>query len=150
MWEAVAALSGAVSASVVVAGALYAHLQLREARLSRNASLLLDIRDRYHTPESREVRRRLLAGDFGAPQTLNVDALPPSDFHAFWDLLDQLELVGLLVERRLLDVDLVTSVFHRSPPRIWQAVEPYIRARRREVPNEGRYFELLARRFVQS
>jgi hypothetical protein len=146
-WDAVGAISGAVATCIVLAGGLYAHLQWREAKLSRNIALLLQIRDRYHSPSMRELRRRLLSGDLGAPEDFDAEALSSQDFNDFWDLLDQLEMVGFLVERGILDVSLATAVFHRSPPCVWEVVQPYILRRRSEVPRESRYLERLVQHY---
>jgi hypothetical protein len=150
-WAAIAAISAAVSALVVLAAAVYARSQVDEARLNRHMALLLAFQDKYHSLPSREFRRRLLEGNFGSPSDFDPDKLNKEDFHNFWQLHDQLEVLGVLVERRLLDLDLVIACFHRSPPMVWEAIRPYIEKRRKFAsPIEGRHFELLVQRYKES
>src|SRR4029453_13076181 len=68
-----------------------------------------------------------------------------------WQLLDQLEVLGVLVDRGLLDFSLVEACFHRSPPMVWNVVKPYIHQRRQLAsPFEARYLERLIQRYMES
>jgi hypothetical protein len=144
IWTIISTLTGTVATVVVIVGALYARRQLREATESRNVNLLLALRERYHSPAARSIRRRLLAGDLGGPDEFDFEALPDEDFHDLWDLLDQLELVGILIERGLLEPELVLATFHRSPPLVWVAVRAEVERRRGAVPNECKQLEFVA------
>jgi hypothetical protein len=106
LWSAISALSAAVGAIVIMIAAVYAHFQVKEARLSRNVALLLSFQDKYHSLPAREFRRRLLAGELGQPKKFDFDRLNAEDFHRLWQLLDQLEVLGALVDRGLRDFDL--------------------------------------------
>jgi hypothetical protein len=151
LWGAMSALSAAVGAIVIVIAAIYAHFQVKEARLSRNVALLLAFQDKYHSLPAREFRRRLLAGEFGQADKFDFDRLDAEDFHRLWQLLDQLEVLGVLVDRGLLDFDLVVACFHRSPPMVWNAVQTYVQQRRELAsPFEGRYLERLVQRYMES
>src|SRR5262245_33167898 len=148
MWDAIGAVSTAVGTVVVIVGGIYAYFQVVAARRGRHLTILLSFQEKYHSIPAREFRRRLLKGELGAPDELDPESLADDDFHRFWEPHDQLEVIGVLVERGLLDFDLVLACFHRSPPMVWEAVGPYIRKRRQTAsPHEGRNFERLVERY---
>lgn len=151
IWASVAAVSAAISAIVVIVASFFAYSQIREARSARHVSLLLAFQEKYHSPMARSFRYRLLSGEFGPPEEFDPSRLNVDDFHSFWQLHDQLEMLGVLVDRRLLEFDLVLACFHRSPPQVWAAIEPYILTRRTVAsPLEGQNFEKLVRRYHAS
>lgn len=150
-WEAVSAVSTGVGTLFVIAASFFAYSQIKEARLSRHIQLLLSFQEKYHAPAARRFRHRLISGEFGSPETFDPSHMSSEDFHAFWQLHDQLEMLGVLVEQKLLTFDLVLACFHRSPPQVWTAIEPYIVERRNHAsPLEGRHFERLVRYYQSS
>ncbi|MFE0045199.1 DUF4760 domain-containing protein [Streptomyces albireticuli] len=151
VWPVVSAVSSALGTVVVIVAGFFAYSQIKEARHARHINLLVSFQDKYHSPEARTFRHRLLAGEFGPPEQFDPACLSADDFHSFWQLHDQLEVLGVLVEHRLLEFNLVLACFHRSPPRVWEAIEPYIRKRRAEAsPLEGQNFEKLVQRYRNS
>lgn len=150
-WAAISAVSTAVGTIVLVVASFFAYSQIKEARLARHVSLLLSFQEKYQAAPARSFRHRLLTGEFGPPEQFDPTRLTADDFHSFWELHDQLEVLGVLVSRRLLDFDLVLACFHRSPPRVWAAIEPYIISRRTLAsPLEGQNFEKLVQRYRES
>ncbi|NUL05204.1 hypothetical protein HRW07_18590 [Streptomyces lunaelactis] len=144
-------MSAAIGTIMVIVASFFAYSQIREARHARHVSLLLSFQEKYHAPAARRFRYRLLSGEFGPPEQFDAARLDADDFHSFWQLHDQLEMLGVLVDRRLLDFDLVLACFHRSPPQVWAAIEPYIRTRRGlSSPLEGQNFEKLVRRYREA
>ncbi|MEU1179120.1 hypothetical protein ABZ464_15990 [Streptomyces sp. NPDC005820] len=151
VWTAVGAVSTAIGTVVVIAASFFAHSQIKEARLARHVQLLLSFQEKYHSPAARTFRHRLLSGEFGSPEHFDPAHMSDDDFHSFWQLHDQLEMLGVLVEQKLLAFDLVLACFHRSPPRVWNAVGPYILNRRAQAsPLEGVHFERLVQRYRNS
>jgi hypothetical protein len=150
-WDALGAISDAVAATVVIVASIYAYLQLRETKSSRHLTSLLSFQEKYHSAAMRSFRTDLLKGRWGPPEEFDADRLGEAEFHQFWQLMDQLEVLGVLVDRKLVDFQLVAACFHRSPPMVWAAVEPYILARRTEAsPLEAIYFERLVQRYRAS
>lgn len=150
-WTAINAVSAAIGSVVVIVASFFAYSQIREARLSRHVHLLISFQEKYHANGARHFRYRLLSGEFGSPEVFDPTRMSTEDFHSFWQLHDQLEMLGILVEKGLLDFDLVLACFHRSPPQVWSAIEPYILdRRRRSSPLEGRNFERLVQRYRRS
>ncbi|WP_133912706.1 DUF4760 domain-containing protein [Streptomyces sp. NBC_00582] len=144
-------MSAAIGTIVVIAASFFAYSQIKEARLSRHVQLLISFQEKYHSPAARRFRHRLLSGEFGSPQNFDPTRMCDEDFHSFWQLHDQLEMLGVLVERKLLSFDLVLACFHRSPPRVWNAIEPYVLNRRAQAsPLEGMHFERLVHRYRNS
>ncbi|MEW2395857.1 hypothetical protein [Streptomyces sp. NPDC046862] len=148
VWAAVGAVSAAIGTIFVIAASFFAYSQIKEARLSRHVQLLISFQEKYHAPTARLFRHRLISGEFGSPEHFDPARMNSEDFHSFWQLHDQLEMLGVLVEQGLLSFDLVLACFHRSPPQVWAAIEPYILDRRtRASPLEGMNFERLVRRY---
>src|SRR5687768_16696590 len=102
-WEAVGGISAAINALVVLLAVFYAYSQVREAGLIRNVTLLLSFQERYHSLPARNFRHRLLRGDFGSPDEFDPECLGVNEFHEFWQLHDQLETIGVLVHRGLIE-----------------------------------------------
>ncbi|WP_443041950.1 DUF4760 domain-containing protein [Streptomyces sp. B21-106] len=151
IWAAVGAVSAAIGTIVVITALFFAYSQIREARLSRHVQLLISFQEKYHTPGARRFRHRLISGEFGASGNFDPTHMSTEDYHSFWQLHDQLEMLGILVEKDLLAFDLVLACFHRSPPQVWAVIEPYILQRRNHAsPLEGRNFERLVRRYQNS
>ncbi|MEU8893524.1 hypothetical protein [Streptomyces sp. NPDC048442] len=135
----------------MITASFFAYSQIKEARLSRNVQLLLSFQEKYHAPAARKFRRRLISGEFGSPEIFDPANMSSDDYHSFWQLHDQLEMLGVLVEKKLLAFDLVLACFHRSPPQVWAAIEPYILERRtRASPLESVHFERLVGRYRSS
>ncbi|MEU4691593.1 hypothetical protein [Actinoplanes sp. NPDC023714] len=148
IWAAIEAVSTACAAVIVLAGLLYARSQIGEARRTRNASLLLEFKDEYHSPEMRAFRRRLLTGEFGPPSRFDPSLLGEADRYAFWSLVDELELLGVFVEKGLLDFDLVVAAFRSTPLRVWYYIRPWILDdREQRPPGYAFHFEKLAIRY---
>ena len=147
-WTGVSAVSSVVGTIVVLSAAVYAHYQLKEARDSRNVSLLASFHDKYHTEQMRRVRRRLLNGDFGPPEKFDPEQVPEQDAILIYQMIDLLQFIGVLVERRLVDFELVFGMFYWSPPRVWAYLEPYVmRSRAAGNPLACLHLEKLARRY---
>lgn len=151
VWSALSAISTTIGALIVLAGGIYAKSQVNEARLNRNVTLLVEFQRQYHSLEFREFRSRLFDGEFGKRESFDPNSMSPSDRYQFSMLFDYLEFLGVLVERKLIEFDLVMSTFHVTPPRVWNITEPYVLKRR----GEGRvlfgvHFEKLAQRYKKA
>jgi hypothetical protein len=127
MWDAVAAMSGAVSAVVVIIACVYAASQLREARHARALSSLLSIHQEYQAPALRRVRRRIRDGE------LDVGSMEREDREGLEDLLQKLELVAFLSSRKLVELEDVITLFP-SVPSVVSKARPYIEQRRLTSP----------------
>lgn len=147
-WSAVEAMSTTFAAIVVLIGLLYAKTQVGEARRTRHAELLLGFQDRYHASDMRLIRRRLVTGEFGPPAQFQIARLGKAERYAVLTLVDQLEMLGVLVDKGLLDIDLVVAAFRSTPPQVWYYIRPHVLEMRKQRPaGYCFYLEKLAERY---
>ena len=130
VWTAIGAISSTLATITVIVALFFARRQIHEAKLARDATVLQAFQDRYHSKERREFRRRIRNGDFGPPELFDRKNLTEEDNIQFGILIDELEFLAVLVDRELLDFDLVVAAFRSTPPEIWRYVEPSVRAHR--------------------
>jgi hypothetical protein len=128
-----------ITTVVVVLGGIYAHLQLREAAANRKMNFLWGFYQQYRSRERTEFRERVINGEIN-PLTVTGD-----DHFMLWQDLEDLEFLGALLARSLVDSDWVETLFYYSPPRLWKSCEELILAERATVnPAVGIHFERLA------
>jgi hypothetical protein len=127
-----------ITTVVVVLGGIYAHLQLREAAANRKMTFLWDFYQQFRGKERTEFRERIIKGE--------IDPLKATGNEQFmlWQDIDDLEFLGALVFKDLVDQDWVTTLFYYSPPRLWKICQELILVERETVnPDVGIYFERL-------
>jgi hypothetical protein len=148
VWTAIGAISGCLATVTVIVALFFARRQLFESKLARDATVLQTFQDRYHSKERREFRRRIYGGEFGPSDLFDRGNLNEEDDIQFGILLDELEFMAVLVDRGLLDFDLVVAVFRNTPPKMWRYLEPSIR-RQRQGTSAPHYVHLekLAKRY---
>jgi hypothetical protein len=142
VWTVVSAISASLSALVVVAAAVYAAMQVSELKKARGLQSLLAVHAQYRSSEVNLIRRRLLSGELG-----DVTKLSDTDQEQLANLLGQVELIAVLVDRGLLDEDLVHAMFQSIPDIVDQA-KPYIELRRRSHAGYADLSEKLATKMV--
>ncbi|MDP4506178.1 hypothetical protein [Nonomuraea turcica] len=140
-WEMVSAISSAVSTFTVTGALIYAARQLRETRHSRAITTLLAVHKECQAPQLTAIRRRLRNGEFS-----DISTVSGADRDVISDLLKQMELVGFLVQRRLVDLDDAISLFPQMPLTYSQAL-PHIEDRRLTNPGYASKTESLIRRY---
>ncbi|MFI0452847.1 hypothetical protein [Actinomadura sp. 6N118] len=140
-WDAVSAISSMSGAVTVTAALIYTARQVREARRTRAVTALLAIHKAWNASELNRTRRRLKGGEFD-----DVDQMSIADRNAIGDVLNQAELVGFLVDRRLVSLHDVMSLFP-SIPFSYEKALPHIEERRRAFPMYARNVEVLVRRY---
>ncbi|MFJ8637371.1 hypothetical protein [Streptomyces sp. NPDC093568] len=141
MWDAIGAVSSALSTVSVVVALVFAARQVGEAKDSRAMTTLLAVHKECQSPSLNKIRRRLRDGELGDLSQLNAE-----DRSALSDLLQQLELVGFLVERGLVDLGDVKNIFPNLP-RTCAKAWPYIESRRERDADYAAKFERLVRRY---
>ncbi|WP_437039678.1 DUF4760 domain-containing protein [Streptomyces sp. enrichment culture] len=141
MWDAIGAVSSALSTMSVVTALVFAARQVREAKDSRAMATLLAVHKECQSPTLNKIRRRLRDGDLGDLSRLNAE-----DRSDLSDLLQQLELVGFLVERGLVELEDAESIFPNLP-RTYAKAWPYIAHRREQDAGYAAKLERLVRRY---
>jgi hypothetical protein len=143
LWSAIGAGSAAIGTVVVSLAAIYAYMQVREAKASRTLGAMITIYEQYQSLDSRLARATLYRGD-------DLTKYSDEELEPIRRLLSQFELLGILVEHTLLDFELVANVFD-DVPIMWRLLQPYIldRRERRKNPRRAIYFELLAQKYAE-
>jgi Domain of unknown function (DUF4760) len=143
VWSALGALSAATGTLIVAVAAVYAYLQVREAKLARNVQTIFAIDQLYQTEELKDIRRKLYNHELGDLSQLGTS-------EQLDNLLRQVELLAILVERKILDFELVAAAYPHSIVRVWEETKSYIVNRRRTSPHYAVHFERLVRRFPET
>jgi len=141
MWDAIGAVSSALSTISVVAVLVFAARQVGEAKDSRAMTTLLAVHKECQSPTLNRIRRRLRDCELGDLSQLNAE-----DRSDLSDLLQQFELVGFLVERGLVDLGDAKSIFPNLP-RTCAKAWPYIEQRREQDAGYAAKLERLIRRY---
>ena len=145
----IASISAVVAAAGVIIGIVFAILQLRDLVKTRQTDLVIRL---YSAFGSDELQRAGLTAvhieyedfkgfveKYGAPNSDRPVPLAISKGSIFF------EGVGILLHRKLIDVDMVSSVFGYSIRVLWEKIRPLIEEAR-EVFNEPtmwKWFEYL-------
>jgi hypothetical protein len=140
-WEMTSALSSVVATTILMITVPYASRQLREARLARTLPLLAEFQEKYNAPALRALRQRIFSGDV----TGHVGLTEP-DRADLDQIVEILEFIGFLVDKDLVDFDLVHSIF-LSPDLVWSGLEPGVLEYRQKSPRYAYHFERLAMRY---
>jgi hypothetical protein len=128
---------------IALATFVYARRQIVEARRATALGALMPFFESWHSEECKRTRGRLYTGDL-IPGDLSVD-----DEARLRLVLDRLELLGALVENRIVDFPVVQSMFWHSPVKVWKPAKPFIDAQR--AAGQERYahnYELLVGRYA--
>jgi hypothetical protein len=130
-----------VAAIGVIVGVVLTVLELRHLRKQRQTDLVMRLRQRFQTKEFLESWEQVMsreAGDFdeyakkyGFPEMMQVAG--------FFDE------IGILLHRKLIDIDLVYELFNESIDMIWKKIEPLMKDGRKRLnqPTWGEWFEYL-------
>jgi hypothetical protein len=142
VWNALSAIGTLLSAVIILFTAIYAVRQVREARATRNINTVLSIHEQFSAPNINLIRRNLQEGKLG-DLTKGLDPEVKRDLD---DLLNQMQLLGVLVHFGFVDFEVVHELFPNIPV-TWQAALPYIRSRQDLQPQYGRRIESLVKRY---
>lgn len=138
-WVSVVA---AVLSVVAVAVALR---QNRYARREATLSALIPLYESFHSDPIRRIRGRVYRSG------LTPGELTGEDEQDLRQLLNKLEFLGALVANKLVDLDVVRSIFHHSVTDVWPSVRAYIHAQRtnpdRRVPRYAQNYEALVKKY---
>ena len=147
----VAIASIVVACISVVVAAMLAVLQLRDQNRTRQAQLFMELYDQYYTPEFHRrwmeavymIQEEDLFDSDGTPTFLKgkIDEV----YVEINSLLCYFEGIGLLVNRKLIDIDLVAELMSTPIIFVWEKVSNFVE-RTREIlkrPQVYEWFEYL-------
>jgi hypothetical protein len=141
-WNALSSIATILSAIVIVFTATYAVRQVREARAARHINTLLSIHEQFSAHDISSIRRELQDGKLGDL----TQGLESSTKQNLDDLLNQMQLLGVLVHLGFVEFEAVRELFPNIPV-TWHAALPYIRSRQQLQPHYALRIESLVRRY---
>jgi hypothetical protein len=129
-----------IASASVIAGVIYYALQIRDQNRMRQTDLLLRL---YSTLDSREYLEAWY--ELSKAETIDANFIKEhgtvevNKVSLFFDEL------GILLQRRLLDITLIDALFHRHVQRTWEKIEPFIKETRKtfNFPQVAQGFEYL-------
>ncbi|UCH04926.1 MAG: hypothetical protein JSW05_01860 [Candidatus Thorarchaeota archaeon] len=135
----VASVSIVIASMSVVLGVILATLQLREQSKTRQAQLFMEIYAQFSQSELLERRFQLVEAfkdqtQDGHPEIWETSRGDMSSILFFF------EGVGVLVKRRLIDVNLVADLMSGPTMWVWEAIENWVMWRR-EIENRPQLWE---------
>ena len=134
-------ITGIVAAVGVIVGVVFAVLELRNITRTRQTDLVMRLHSRFGTREFTESWERIMgreAEDFneyvkkhGLSELIQVGS--------FFDG------IGILLHRKLIDIDLAGELFSESIKLIWERIKPIMEGARKQLnqPQWARWFEYL-------
>jgi hypothetical protein len=141
-WDALSSIATILSTIIIFVTAIYAVRQVREARAVRHISTLLSIHEQFSAHDISLMRRDLQEGKLG---DLTKD-LESNTKRNLDDLLNQMQLLGVLVHLGFVEFEAVRELFPNMPV-TWHAALPYIRSRQELQPHYALRIESLVRRY---
>ena len=128
------------SASIIIAsisvivGVILTILQLRDQVKNRQAQLVVQLYSQFSNPEFLENLDHTL----DHYKDFNPDNLP-EDWEGGWknkrmiSVMAFFEGIGVLVKRKLIDINLVADMLSTPIITVWKAMEPYVMSRRKAL-----------------
>jgi len=129
-----------IASASVVAGVVYYVLQLRHQTKMRKTDLVTNLYSIYSSEGFQKEWHTFMTEELGTlkayQEKFGVEFPPSAVFF---------NEVGILLEKGLIDVDLVNSLFGGVIPRYWKKCKPFLETCRREInqPKLGRGLEYL-------
>ncbi|MFW9793005.1 MAG: hypothetical protein ACFFEE_01785 [Candidatus Thorarchaeota archaeon] len=152
-WFDVASASIAIACIGVVVAAIFAVLQLRDQNQTRQAQLFMEIYDQFYTPEFNQRWMRLVY-TISDDEWIDPDGTPKwlrGEIDTFVEinaLSCFFEGIGLLVFKKLIDIDLVAQLMSTPIVLTWNKINKHV-SRTREMlgrPQVYEWFEYLNNR----
>ena len=114
-----------VSALTVMAGLVFAIIQVRDFRQSREREMAVELLRSYQTRDFAAASRLVLdlPAGLSGPQ---LEAHLGDKLDLVWVFLTTVESIGVLVYRREVELDLVDDYFSGMIVRSWEKLGPYI------------------------
>jgi hypothetical protein len=125
-----ASVSIVIASITVVMGVVLAVLQLRDQKKTRQAQLFMEIYVRFERSEFLDTY--FLVGDaFGNHQDESHPEFWVNNKGKIGSVLSFYESIGVLVKRKLIDINLVADLISGSTIRLWESIERWVKWRRK-------------------
>jgi len=137
----VASISAVVAAGGVIIGVVFAVLQLRDLVKTRQTDLIVRLYSTFDSKEFLEAFEKVMAMEFkDFDEALKKYGMSlPLHVGLFF------EQIGVLLHRKLIDIELVDDLFTSPIKQTWEKMEPLEKAARKYYnrPQIGEWFEYL-------
>ena len=142
-------VSVAIASAGVFAAAMYYIFQLRHQSKMRQTDLILRLQSDWRSRELRESYVRVMNMKFKTYEEFAEkyplwSEIESPDYRAVSEVGSFFDGVGILLHRKLLDVEMVDELFGTRIKDAWEKLKPAIEGRRKEVnPVLRKWFEHL-------
>jgi hypothetical protein len=142
-------VSAIVAAAGVIIGVVFTVLQLRDLVKTRQTDLILRLQSDWRSRELRESYVRVMSMKFKTYEEFAEkyplwSEIGSPDYRAVTEVGSFFDGVGILLRRKLIDVEMVDELFGTSIKNAWEKLKPGIEGRRKEVnPALRKWFEYL-------
>ena len=134
-------ISAVVAATSVVVGVIFAVLELRNVVKQRQTDLVMRLHSRFGTREFTESWERIMSRE-AEEYNEYVKKHGLSELIQVGSFFDG---IGILLHRRLIDIDLAGELFSESIKLIWERIKPIMEGARKQLnqPQWAGWFEYL-------
>jgi hypothetical protein len=133
-------VSIAIASASVVAGVIYYSFQIRHQNLQiqhqtkiRETDLILRLQSDWRSKELRESYRTVMRMKFRDYDEYAKKEMDSPEVRAVFDICSFFDGIGILLHRKLIDIDMVDEIFSFYVKVAWEKVKPLIEGRRREL-----------------
>ncbi len=141
------AANGAIALSFVVA-LIFGVAQVRAAARDRRERLTLEALRNFQSREYAELMQYILSHDMPASRE-QMQALPAEEQVSFLQFSQQMEMLGMQVAEKIIDLDLVEKTLGSFVSSSWDKYKPLILGLRKGDPFLNEYFQWLAERIAE-
>jgi len=139
-------ISAVVAAAGVLVGVIYYILDMRNQTKIRQTDLILRLQSDWRSKELRESYRTVMRMKFIDYDEYAKKEMDSPEVQAAFDICSFFDGIGILLHRKLVDIDMVDEIFSFYVKVAWEKVKPLIEGRRRESefdPEFRKWFEYL-------
>jgi len=148
MAETISLLANVALALSLIVGLIFGVAQVRAAARDRQERLTLESLRNFQSREFVELMHYITS--HAAPSSSEeMRALPEGDQVTFVQFSQAMEMLGMLVAERIIDIDLVEKTLGSFVSTSWERFKPFALALRATDPFLNEYFQWLAERISE-
>lgn len=149
-----ASLVNLVELGVLVVGVIIALQQLRDIKQTRQTELFMSLYNRFSETEYNEKLNEFLTSEWDSWKDMYKKSGPttePKKYSRMMSLLHYFEGIGVLVQRKQIDLDLVADLMSNTTLQVWNKFKPILEEVREvfKRPSSFEGFEYLAEQMIQ-
>ena len=149
-----ASLINLVELGVLVVGVVIALQQLRDIQQTRQTELFMTLYNRFSETEYNEKLNEFLTSEWVSWKDMHKKSGPttePKTYSRMISLLHYFEGIGVLVQRKQIDPDLVADLMSNTTLQVWNKFKPILEEVREvfERPSSFEGFEYLAEQMMK-